>query len=108
MAFLKLTQGSEKGKRLSERHAACENLCLHLRLEGVCHSDDDLDAIICALTAVAPSEALVSARELLDEGELPSGFRILKENPFRNIVLKQCDFSAWIADMRLKTAASTA
>jgi hypothetical protein len=89
------TKGFEK---LFEREAACENLCRHLTLDGVCHNDDDLDAIICALTAVAPKDALVSAKELgLDQGKLPTGFRILKRNPFRNIVLRESEFSSWVS-----------
>jgi hypothetical protein len=100
------TQGLE---RLSERHAACEDLCRHLTFDGVCRNDDDLDAIICALTAAAPEDALVSEKELgFDYGEIPDGFRILKRNPFRNIVLKESEFSAWISEMLPKSAVSPA
>jgi Protein of unknown function (DUF429) len=96
------TKGSE---RLSERDAACESLCRHLAFDGICRNDDDLDAIICALTAVAPEDALVSAKELgLEQGKLPTGFRILKRNPFSNIALKESDFSTWISEMLEKGA----
>jgi hypothetical protein len=97
------TKGSE---RRSERDAACESLCRHLAFDGVCRNDDDLDAIICALAAVAPEDALVSAKELgLDQGELPTGFRIIKRNPFSNIALRESDFSTWISEMLIKRAA---
>jgi hypothetical protein len=99
-------QGSD---RMAERDAAMESLCRYLALDGNCRSDDDLDAIICGIAAVAPTEALAPAEELgLDQRMLPNGFRILKRNPFRNIALRESDFSTWISEMLLKTAASPA
>lgn len=90
-------------QRLSERHAALETLCQLFTFDGVCRTDDDLDAVICALTACAPEDALVSANELgLDQDKLPNGFRILKRNPFRNIALMERDFSTWISEILLR------
>jgi hypothetical protein len=98
--------GSE---RLAERNAALENLCRRLTFDGICQTDDDLDAIICALTAAAPQDALASAEELgLNQSDLPNGFRILKRNPFRSIALKESDFSTWACGMSPKFSASPA
>jgi len=88
---------AKSSEKLDEKQAACERLCRHLRIDGTCLSDDDLDAIICAITAVVSADALVSADELgLDLDKLPKGFRILKRNPFDNIALTEQDFSTWI------------
>jgi hypothetical protein len=77
-------QGSE---RLSERNATFEKLCRQLSLDGICSTDDDLDAIICALAAAAPEDALASAAELgLDQSKLPGGFRILEKSVSKNCV----------------------
>jgi hypothetical protein len=90
-------QGSE---RASERDIASERLCRHLGFDGNCGSDDDLDAIICGIAAVAPEDALASAEELgLEQSMLPNGFRILKRNPFSNIMLRESDFSTWMSEL---------
>jgi hypothetical protein len=93
--------GNYKAKspeKLSEKHAECERLCRYLAIDREWHNDDDLDAIICAITAVASKDALASANELgLDLDRLPKGFRILKRNPFNSIALTEQDFSTWFA-----------
>jgi len=97
---------SKRSERLNETRAACEDLSRHLTFDRACHSDDDLDAIICALTAVAPEDALVSKSEFgLDYNRLPSGFRLLKRNPFRSIIWREADFSTWMSEMPTKDAA---
>jgi Protein of unknown function (DUF429) len=91
------TKGPE---RSLERSAVCERLSKHLSLDGVCSTDDDFDAIICALAAVAPDADLVSADELgIEQSKLPRGFRILKQNPFSRIELKEISFSTWMSKM---------
>ena len=98
-------QGAEKA---SERDVALERLCRHLAIDGNCASDDDLDAIICGIAAVAPDDALAPAKDLgIDQSMLPNGFRILKRNPFSNIVLRESDFSTWMSEMLPKLAASS-
>jgi hypothetical protein len=88
---------SKGPEKVNERRDACEELCRHLGFDKACHNDDDLDAIVCALTAVASEDALVSANEFgLDRNKLPNGFRILRRNPFCNIKLSESDFSTWI------------
>jgi len=83
-------------ERLNEKRAACERLCHHLGISSDRDNDDDLDAIICAMTAVASKDALVSPDELgLDVDRLPKGFRILNRNPFTNIAVTEQDFSTW-------------
>ena len=50
-------------------------------------SHDELDAVICAITAVAPTNNLLplSQYNLPRHAELPAGYRILRLNPFTEI-----------------------
>ncbi|MGH6713133.1 MAG: hypothetical protein ACREEK_29780 [Bradyrhizobium sp.] len=62
-------------------------------------TEDDLDAILCALAAVASQDSLVAEGEFqLDGGTLPTGFRILKRIPFSRVILRHEDFSAWLTE----------
>jgi hypothetical protein len=90
------TIGSEKN---SSRREAREEFCRAFAIDVSQANEDDLDAILCALAAVAPKDSLMAEDEfLLDRGIPPKGFRILKQNPFSSIMVRQEDFSTWLAE----------
>jgi hypothetical protein len=77
------------------RAEACTVLCKKLRIEPVLQNDDDIDALICAVTAVAPEDHLCAPEEYgIDR--LPLGFRLLKKNPFEEIRVDEAVFSEWM------------
>jgi hypothetical protein len=73
------------------------NLCDELKFSSHVKSDDDIDAIICAIAAAAPSDALFDAASLNVKGELPRGFRIPKSVAFDGIDVKEADFDVWMS-----------
>jgi len=88
------TRRKEKAK---ERGEACVALCKSLKIEPVLENDDDIDATICAVTAVAPEDFLCKPEDYsLERGLLPCGFRLLKKNPFDRICVREEDFSQWM------------
>jgi hypothetical protein len=88
-------------RKEQERRLACEALCRFLVFDRALYDDDDLDAIICALAAVAPDDSRVTAAEFdLGSHQPPLGFRILKRNPFAKIAWRESDFATWIASRR--------
>jgi Protein of unknown function (DUF429) len=82
--------------------AARQRLCQRLKIEckepGLNH--DELDSVICALTAVATADQLLKEKEFeLSEGRtVPTGYRILnKAAPFERISICSKPFEAWWA-----------
>jgi hypothetical protein len=85
------------------RDAACIALCDELKLQSHnenIKNDDDIDAIICAVAAVAPAQYICVKSDLdLCTGELPRGYRILKNWPFEAIrVTPEAKFDRWLSD----------
>jgi Protein of unknown function (DUF429) len=77
------------------REDACAALCKSLKIEQRLTNDDDIDAIICAVTAVAPTDHLCEAEEY-GVDRVPVGFRLLKRNPFEAIHVSEGNFFEWI------------
>jgi len=98
------TYPSENLRRLSagvpaSRHAVRQEFCQRFSFDAAWLGDDDVDAIVCALAAVAPKDCLVVEREFqIDRGELPKGFRILSQCPFTSVSLREQDFSTWLSE----------
>src|SRR6185437_13245949 len=60
-------------------------------------TDDEIDAIICALAAVAPNKFFHRPADYPHlEGKLPRGFRILKKSPVSRITVECEDFENWM------------
>jgi predicted RNase H-like nuclease len=74
---------------------ALESLCKTLKIEPSVDSDDDIDAIICAITAAAPTERVREAGTF-NIDQIPRGFRIPKSLSFDEIRLATADFDAWM------------
>ncbi|MGB7076454.1 MAG: DUF429 domain-containing protein [Xanthobacteraceae bacterium] len=78
----------------------CNALNISPRTEIKSH--DDLDAVICSLTAIALDNEIWSAadyRELAwDVEELPRGYRLLARNPFNTITVSTACYSEWMQD----------
>jgi hypothetical protein len=86
-------------ERRASRRDARQDFCRALAIEVSQANEDDLDAVLCALAAVAPEDSLVTEDEFqLDRGRTPKGFRILKRIPFSRVVLRQEDFSTWFTE----------
>jgi hypothetical protein len=72
-------------------------LCKTLKLEPCVDNDDDIDAIICALTAAATDDKLCDAGEFRGlKGPIPRGFRILKTFGFDAITVTTEEFEPWM------------
>ncbi len=88
------------------RPAARERFCRNFSLDVP--NDDDLDAVVCAIAAVVPDDAVVTAAEFDLGGYcLPNGFRILKRAPFERITVTECDFAIWMTDQRCPTPSAS-
>jgi hypothetical protein len=73
------------------------SLCKNLRIHPNVENDDDLDAIICAITAAAPSSGVHEAAAFKVEAEkMPTGFRIPKNLTFEKIKVATEDFAKWM------------
>ena len=81
-----------KGKKATE---GLRSLCEALRIEPRVESDDEVDAIICAITAASPASELHEEHTFNAEGPLPKGFRIPKNLTFDRIDVAVEDFSKW-------------
>jgi hypothetical protein len=89
----------------------CSQLCASCNITPPLTNDHDIDALISALTAIAPPEEVCSKSdyvELLNRVgkwyEPPKGFRLLKTLP-RSITVKEMDFDAWMALQRPRSKA---
>ncbi|MGH7246999.1 MAG: hypothetical protein ACREH9_02750 [Pseudomonadota bacterium] len=81
--------------RAKARTQACKALCKNFRIEPLLENDDDINAIICAVTAVAPEDHLCMPEEYGIK-RLPLGFRLSRRNPFETIRVKEADFCEWM------------
>jgi hypothetical protein len=102
---LELLAGAYKARgkeRAKIRVSACVDLCRLLHIEPALENDDDIDALICAVTAVAPKDHLCAASEF-DVNRVPLGFRILKKNPFESIRVQEVDFCEWVHNQKNQT-----
>jgi len=87
----KLANKEKKETAISARKELAEKLNIQCETPL---SHDELDAIICAMTAVAPTDTLLplSQYELPEQSELAAGFRLLKKNPFSKIRVARCAY----------------
>ena len=79
---------------------ALSSLCRTLKVEPPVESDHDIDAIICAITAAAPADAIHDAKALNVDGAMPKGFRIPKNLSFDRIETSVANFDTWMATRR--------
>ena len=73
------------------------SLCTTLKIEPRVENDDDIDAIICAITAAVPGDAVYDAAALKVQGPMPKGFRIPKSISFTRIGIEVAQFDVWMA-----------
>jgi hypothetical protein len=91
---------SQKKEELEKKKIACAALCEFLTIRDPIWNDDDLDAVICAITAVAGTENLVGSNEYeIAANRLPRGFRLLKKSPFSEIRVKREAFESWMSGL---------
>jgi hypothetical protein len=99
---LRIDAGKYKTK---DGHTARIALCNSLKVAPHIGNHDDIDAIICAVTAVAPTEIMCTKADLgLDLEELPRGYRILKALPFDRVRVTNAnaDFDEWMTSRELQ------
>jgi hypothetical protein len=89
-----------KGKKGAD---ALISLCKTLKIEPHLKNDDDIDAIICALTAAAPAALLRDFSALKIQGPMPTGFRVPKSLTFEKIEVMESDFTAWMRSQEVLT-----
>jgi hypothetical protein len=92
---LKIEAGQYKGKNGVD---ALNSLCKTLKIAPPVDSDDDIDAIICAITAAAPMDAVHQAEALKVQGPMPRGFRIPNSLSFDRIETRVAQFEGWMAE----------
>ncbi len=91
---LEIDAGRYKGPRGLK---ALISLCKTLKIEPHVENDHDIDAIICAIAAAAPSNALHDASAFKVQGAMPKGFRIPKSLSFARIDTVVAPFDTWMA-----------
>lgn len=88
-----------KAKKYKNSENARVLICNHLRIGPIeeVKSDDDLDAIICAMTAIAKPSELFSPADYPSAGtyNLPLGYRLLSQNPFEEIRVSVAAYDHW-------------
>jgi hypothetical protein len=94
LKMLKIEAGHYKGKAGAD---ALVRLCEMLRIKPHVESDDDIDAIICAITAAAPASSVHDADALGLSGVMPRGFRIPKSLSFEQVCTSAAPFDSWMA-----------
>jgi hypothetical protein len=94
LKMLKIDAGGYKGPKGMKNLIS---LCTTLKIEPHVKSDHDIDAIICAITAAAPSNAVHDASALKVQGATPKGFRIPKSLSFDRIDTTVAPFDVWMA-----------
>jgi hypothetical protein len=91
---LEINAGQYKG---AKGLAALISLCTTLKIEPSVENDHDIDAIICAIAAAAPSDAVHDASAFKVQGAMPKGFRIPKSLSFSRIGKADAQFDRWMA-----------
>jgi hypothetical protein len=94
LKVLKIEAGQYKGK---EGVDALIALCRNLKIKPYVENDDDIDAIICAITAAVPRHAVHDADALGVLGAMPKGFRIPKSLSLDQIITSAAPFDFWMA-----------
>lgn len=94
LKMLKIEAGHYKGEAGAD---ALVRLCETLRIKPRVESDDDIDAIICAITAAAPADAVHDADALGISGAIPRGFRIPTSLSFEQVITSVASFESWMA-----------
>lgn len=94
LKMLKIEARHYKGKGGAD---ALIRLCETLRVKPRVESDDDIDAIICAITAAAPASAMHDADALGLSGAMPRGFRIPRNLSFEQVATSFAPFESWMA-----------
>jgi predicted nuclease with RNAse H fold len=89
-------------KDASKRNTICD--ALHVTPSSEIKTHDDLDAVICALTAIASNDELWTESDYAECGvglqELPRGYRILARNSFDEIKISTDDCAEWMRKVR--------
>jgi hypothetical protein len=93
LKMLKIEARHYKGKAGAD---ALIRLCETLRVKPRVESDDDIDAIICAITAAAPASAVHDADALGLSGLMPRGFRVPKSLSFEQVLTSVAPFENWM------------
>jgi hypothetical protein len=93
LKMLKIEAGHYKGEAGAD---ALVHLCETLRIKPRVESDDDIDAIICAITAAAPADAVHDADALGISEAIPRGFRIPTSLSFDQIIISVASFESWM------------
>jgi len=94
LKMLKIEAGHYKGEAGAD---ALVRLCETLRIKPRVESDDNIDAIICAITAAAPADAVHDADALGISGAIPRGFRIPTSLSFEQVITSVASFESWMA-----------
>ncbi len=88
--------------------AAVADIASRLQITSdVIRNDDDLDAVICALTAVAPTTAHLrgddlkahfapKAKQLPRQSIVPESYVLMKALPFQQVRVVEADFREWL------------
>lgn len=100
LKMLKIKAGKYKG---GSGVQAFGSLCTILKIEPPVENDDDIDAIICAITAAVPADAIHTANDFKIHGSMPRGFRIPKSLSFAKIVTTVAPFDSWMAAREAST-----
>jgi hypothetical protein len=100
LKMLKIKAGKYKGK---DSVGALISLCTTLKIEPQVENDDDVDAIICAITAAVPADSVRTANEFKIQGSMPKGFRIPRSLSFAKIATMDASFESWMAAREAST-----
>jgi predicted RNase H-like nuclease len=94
LRMLRIRAGKYKGANSMK---ALTRLCKTLGIKPRVKNDDDIDAIICAITAVTPARQLHKAKAFKVQGPMPRGFRIPKTLAFDKISVTTSNFDKWMS-----------
>ncbi len=96
LKLLDIEAGAYKGPNGLD---ALRVLCGRLNVQSNIESDDDIDAVICAITAATPADRLYDLGRFAIQGGLPKGFRIPARLAFSSVRVTGCAFDDWFRKM---------
>lgn len=96
LRMLNIKAGRYKGPPGAD---ALASLCANLGISPAVENDDDIDAIICAITAATPAEDMNDDAAFKIDGPVPKGFRIPKRLPASISVRPPASFEPWMQNL---------
>lgn len=93
-----------RGYKSIENRGLRAEVCSKIGFQAAEITDDEIDAVICAITAIASADLVIQTTGLIDiirkkcgEASTPKGYRLLAALPATPITIERQDYSEWMS-----------